>query len=400
MIKKVIVLGGGASGMMAAYFASFGNDVLLLEKKEQCGKKLSVTGNGKCNFTNLNMACSCYHGDGPSFISSVLEKVKPEDLIRQFEKFGMTSFDRDGYVYPTTEQAVTVVAALKDVLKERNVEIKPGANVVSVKKTANGFQVYTADAVFECDRVVLSMGSPASVKDKNKFNGYEILKSFGLSVAEPLPALCELKGNDGYEKFRQGVRQKGAVRFRDAFYEGEIQFTENGISGIPVFQISGLVISELQKKSEAEVEISLLPRMTEEEILNFLENQKTAHPEKESEDVMSGIVHKKLAKTVFYEAGILCDTKISDVPDADLKKLSHVLKHWKYKAQGYGDVESAQVFQGGLFTSELTENFECRKVPGLFVLGELVNADGICGGYNLHFAFSSGMIAGKYISEQ
>lgn len=315
---KVLVLGGGASGMTAAIFAAQnGADVTILEKKEQLGKKLSVTGNGKCNYGNLYMAPRYYYGHDETFIKKVLQRVPEESVIDWFEQLGMLSMSRKNYMYPATQSAFTVVSALKKRLTELNVEIITDCVINSVKKE-DFFVVSTSKGMFSGDKVIFSMGSQAGVHDKVPFNGYDILESLGHSVYPALPALCGLCGEEGFEEAWAGVRIEGAVSYKGIREEGEIQLTKEGVSGIPVFQLSHPIVEELEKKPVL-LSIDFLPNYDEEILSEFLTKMKNS--ERANDTVLSAVslwIPKKLCTALLIKEEALLRKTLTELTDGDI----------------------------------------------------------------------------------
>ncbi len=430
-MKEIIIVGGGASGLAAAISAArHGASVRILEKKEQVGKKLSMTGNGRCNFSNRNLSVDAYYGDS-GFVSRFLKGFPTSELVRFFESVGMLSIVRDDGLYPASNQAATVVSVLLAECRRLPVEIISDCNVTAVRKEDDRFFVTTNIGKFSADAVILACGSEASVKDRFSFSAYDILKGFRLDTAPVFPVLTSLFGDEGYENYWAGVRTKATVYYlsnkldasidqdastdhdvsddgemKAASFTGELQLTEKGISGIPVFQISHLIIETLLKtKKKQTVTIDFLPDYPADRLLEWLkklipewrekpfaEEQKKCYT---VEDSLKGMLPKKLVLSVLKKAGFSAQTLLTELSPIELETLVNTIKSFPYEVNGFGDLSAAQAAAGGLELSEINERFEVKKIPGLFVTGELLNVDGICGGYNLHFAFGSGIIAGE-----
>ena len=399
MTKKVVIVGGGAAGMMAAIAAGEGHaEVTLLEKKEQIGKKLLKTGNGKCNYSNFYLTERNYHTHHPEFVAKTVRRFHTDDLVRFFENAGMLSYAKDTALYPSSERSETVVGVLREKLDSLGVQTFTNANVTSVSK-GERFTVETSVGTFEADRVILTSGSEASVKDKNAYTAYDVLKSFGHHVYPVLPALVPLYGQNGYEVFWDGVRIQATVSFGSIEETGELQLTDEGISGIPVFQISHDAVLSVSEGKKTCIHIDFLPHYDMESLIGFLREAKFSGYEGTIRDYLLGWFPKKL---VFALSKVYEDLYRVSLKEADYDHFAAVirgLKRFQYVVSGFGGKEVAQVMQGGLDTAELTENMESRIVPGLFAAGELLDVDGVCGGYNLHFAFASGRIAGEEASK-
>lgn len=405
-MKKILIVGGGASGMAAAISAAReGASVTLLEKKEQVGKKLSVTGNGRCNFSNLAMSADRYHGHDVSFAAKVLEHFRPEDAIAFMRSIGILETEKNGGLYPVNLQAQAVTSALLAEMKRLNVQILTGVNVMDLRKDKAGFCVYTdgETSEFRADAVILSCGSEAGVRDKKAFSAYGILKRSGHRIYPPMPVLVPLYGKNGMEEWWNGVRMTGSVSFNGRTERGELQMTGEGISGIPVFQISHVVGEALTKEREVTITLDLLPEYTESEICDFLLSGTDVKKAEtySAQEAFSGILPKKMIPVVLKKAGFKREYTLFDMTDANRIKLSeaarkliHVMKEFPYTVYAAGDLAAAQAAAGGLAVSEVDDDMQSRKLSGLYVTGELLDIDGACGGYNLHFAWATGIRAG------
>ncbi len=399
-MSDVLIVGGGASGMMTAIRAARSNhSVTVLEGREQPGKKLRLTGNGRCNFTNEILSPENYDTDDREKLSSVFQMVPPEKLRNIFDDFGIPSVSKDGYVYPKTMDAMTVLNGLKRELRKEKVRVLSDEYVTEIRKNENRFTVRTKNGSFESDYLVLSFGTSADLRPE-LFNGPALLRNFGLKTVPYLPALCELYGNSGYENFWDGVRMRAVVSYRGKSYDGEIQLKKTGISGINVFQISGQVIKDLRAGSKPSVSIDFLPDETEKTFSEKLKTISERYPEEPVLSVLSGMMPEKPAHALLKFSGF--DPKIQSgaFSEKEFSKLSEQIKHFQYEIKGDPGFRFSQAASGGVLFSEVTEEMEAKKIPGLFLTGELLNVTGICGGYNLHFAFASGFLAGNAISER
>ena len=395
---KVLVIGGGASGMMAAVTAAEkGADVTLLEKKEQLGKKILVTGNGKCNYGNLLTGPSDYRGHDRALIRSVLKAYPVEKSIDWFESSGMLSMSRREYLYPASQNAATVVTILKRRLKEAGVEVVTDcyvSRISEISEAGAGFKAFTSRGEFTADKLILACGSEAGVTDERAFNAYGFLTSFGHYVYPALPALVPLFSDSGLESIWDGVRVIAAVTYRENREEGEIQLTKKGISGIPVFQLSRYIAEDLRLRP-AFVTIDFLPNYEEEALIGYLTELKgTKRAEQDGYEVLTGWLPKKLAEAFSRQDSTFLRKKTGDYSEADAGKLVGMVKDFRLRITGTDDLRAAQTITGGADTTEFSAQLESLLVPGLYVTGELLDVDGRCGGYNLHFAFATGYIAG------
>ena len=394
-MRDVGIIGAGASGLMAALMAGKrGLSVTVFEKKEQPGKKLMVTGNGRCNFSNRRMDESCYYSSDPAFTKRFLSRFSANDAVSLFAGLGMLTEDRNGYLYPASAQASSVVSVLTEAVKAYDVEIKSNSPVTAIQHDKNGFTVFCGGERFSFSSCILCCGSPAGVKDKLPFNAYQMLEELGHKVNKPLPALVKLTGNEGFEKAWAGVRTKVSVSFQDQCHTGEIQLTDTGISGIPVFQLSHEAVRRLDDKQTVVIKIDFLPDYTEE-TLSVLLSQKSSS--EETGTYLRGWLPSKLISVILKKTDIRSYRALSSLKAAEKQQLIHEIKLFSYPVTGHGGFMDAQSVSGGVPLSEVSGNFESRLVKNLYITGELLDMDGLCGGYNLHFAFGSGKIAGEHV---
>lgn len=420
--EEIIVAGAGASGMMAAVTAAQnGGKVLLLEKMKKPGKKLLATGNGRCNFTNRRQERDCYRGSDTDFIWESLDKFSQEDTLRVFHEMGILPTERDGYYYPASGQASSVVDAfvrrMGQGLQEsqnqsglRSVRLHVDEPVKSIRPFGNqgaGFLVKTARETYHASKVILSMGGSAAPIHGTTGDGYDIVQKMGLDIAEPLPALtsCALKGN--FMKEWAGVRISGCVSLFSKSGEylaedtGELQMVSYGISGIPVFQISRYAACALAAGDKPYLMADIMPSYTQEELERELTRRRKSFPKWTALDVLDGMMHRKLAGVLLKSLGIDAGICASQWGSREIVRIAERMKGWKLGIAEVGDFEKAQVTCGGVLTGQINpDTMEVKSQPGLYITGELLDVDGICGGYNLQWAWTSGYLAGKSAAEQ
>lgn len=406
----VIVVGGGAAGLMAAiHAASGGAHTAILDHHEMSGKKILATGNGKCNFTNLMQGESYYRCDTPAFVLHILEQFSAEDAIAFFQNLGVMTRDRQGYCYPRSGQAAVIRNALLRQTEKLGIEIHNGIGIRKICREEKGFSFDTKSGSFFAARCILATGGMASPKTGSDGSGYIYAKSFGHTVNTPLPALTALMAEANWLKETSGVRADAAIKlYVDgtcvAEDTGEVQMADYGISGIPVFQVSRYAAIALNEQRHVSAAIDFVPEYTEEKLREFLKQQlDTASAEESWKMLLSGVVNEKIA-------GMLCgqkhlgERKIASIPEAKnrqlLREFAHLLKQVKLPVTGVRGFQFAQVTCGGIPVTELTEQMESDRVAGLYFAGELVDVDGMCGGYNLQWAWSSGAVAGRAAAEK
>ena len=440
--KDVIIIGAGASGLMSAcLLASSGMNILVIEKNTRIGRKLSATGNGRCNLTNLDMRWINYYGD-KDWINSVIEKVPPQDVIERFNSLGVLTREKDGYVYPHTNQAMTVVSALEKGCDRENVDIHLEETVeeiifnddigkdgivdvnyrvleeekiidnknsieTNIKKFESNnkdndnknkneynnknsnindnnfekprFEVKTDRGVYGTEVLIMAAGGMAGSEQGGSGLGYDLIRDLGHTVTPIYPGLTGMEATGGWWKSVAGTRVQGSFTlFVDGISEGthtgEIQITKTGVSGIPVFQLCRVAAKALDEGLPIWGEIDFVPSMNTDETLRWIENYG-----------IEGLVPEKWIPVLLR-------------PDGTPKALCNSLKHFSFTITDTYPIERAQVSAGGVPTSEVDPTtFASKLRTGLYILGELVDVDGMCGGYNLHLAWSSAILSSKDI---
>lgn len=400
--KRVIIVGGGASGLVAAIQAARGGgEVTIIEQKERLGKKILSTGNGKCNLTNEYMNLECFRGEDMSAVSKVLEHFGYEDTLSFFEGLGVLLKNRQGYIYPISDQASTILDVLCFEIKKLNVCVVLNERVETIKKESNEFLISTNKKNYTCDAVILATGGMAAPALGSDGSGYRLAKSFGHTVSDVVPALVQLVGNGNYFKQVSGVRTNAIVKlFVNGKYVvsdiGELQLTNYGISGIPVFQISRYAAKALHDEQSVYAEIDFLPTMSEKELKNFVFTRKKQHGERLASEFFIGMLHSKLASMLLREAYIPAHISANEIREDKWDKLLEFIKHFRVEIVDTNSFEQAQICAGGVHTNEIDCNtMESVYEKKLYLTGELLDVDGICGGYNLQWAWATGYIAGR-----
>ena len=404
--RHVIIVGAGASGLVAAITAAReGAKVTLIEQKDRVGKKILSTGNGRCNLTNAYMETECFRGDDTSIVSEVLKQFGYEDTIHFFEELGVILKDRQGYIYPISDQASTILDVLRMEVERLQIDVLLEHKVEQIKLNKKGFALTTNQKVVYGDAVILATGGQASPVLGSDGSGYGLAKSFGHHTSPVVPALVQLIGKGNYFKQISGVRTNATVSLyvEDKFVAsdtGELQLTNYGISGIPVFQISRYAAKAIYAKKSVIAEIDYLPTMDDESLKEFLEKRLLLHGDKNIEDFFVGVFHKKLITMFLKEAKVSLQIAAKDLKEKEWNRLIALFKHFKVQIEDTNAFDQAQICAGGILTSEISfETMESNFVEGLYLTGELLDIDGICGGYNLQWAWSTGYIAGKYAAK-
>ena len=407
MKTRIAIIGGGASGMMAAVTAAAkGAEVTIYEGKERLGKKILATGNGKCNFTNLLQEDSCYRGTDATFSKTVRERFTVEKTLEFFKSIGIEPKIRNGYVYPNSEQAASVADALIMEVRARKVKVIY-EQVYSVKGGEGAFLIKSEKGTSEYDKVILCCGSPAGMKNPKEFAGYSLAERLGHHITPLIPALVQLRCKEKWFKTVSGVRTEGVITLYEnnrqiAQEKGEVLFTDYGLSGIPVFQVSRFAGEALLRESKVTCTIDLLPGYTIEELTKLLQNRFETLKNRTAEELLTGLLNHKLNYILLKELGInpVEESKKAYKP-GDLERLASMYKGLICRVTESNPFANAQVCAGGVNTSEIVpDTMESRLVRGLFFAGELVDVDGTCGGYNLQWAWSSGYVAGLHAAER
>ena len=394
----ITIIGGGASGMAAALAAAENpaSQVILVERQARLGRKLQATGNGRCNLSNLHASRGGYHGDDAAFSEYAISRFSPEAALSWFRSMGLfTVAEESGRVYPYSDQANSVVDVLRFALEKPNIKVKCGVEIEKVKKTPSGFRLEGNGEALDCDRLIIACGGLAGTKLGGTMSGYKLLRSLGHHCTRLRPALVQLKSSWGGVIGLKGVRANcHAAILRDGslFSEstGELQFTEYGLSGPVIFEVSRDVC---QQKGDWSCRLDFLPGVTEQELLEELKRRRnTALP---ASELLTGILHNRLGRVLTQAAGISAGRAIAELPDGALRDVVRAVKAFDVPLTETLGMDSAQVNAGGMVTSEFDETtMESRLVRGLYACGEVLDVDGDCGGYNLQWAWSSGRLAG------
>ena len=399
-MNTVVIIGGGASGLMAALTAAEdkNNHVILLERQQRIGRKLLATGNGRCNLTNTGAATENYHGEDPAFARPALEKFTPADTLRFFHGLGLlTVTEYGGRVYPLSNSANSVLDVLRLALDRAGVEQRTACPARELRREKEGFTVVTDAGSLRADKLIVACGGAAGGKLGGVTDGYELLKALGHKRTGLYPALVPVHTAAEYPRALKGVRVQGALRLTGggaalAESRGEIQFTETGVSGPAVFDISRAASTGGEG---LRLHMDLLPQ-DEKEVFALLRKRREEYPELDAAELFTGMLHNRLGRMLVKYAGIRAGQPLGGLDDAALGRLAAAAKDFSLDVTGTGGLDSAQVTAGGIRTAGVNpETLESWFVPGLFLCGEVLDVDGDCGGYNLQWAWASGRLAGR-----
>ena len=386
---KVAIIGGGASGLAAAITLKREMpkvDVTIFEKGDDLGKKLLVTGNGRCNLSNFVIQHECYNGDHP-LIHTVIDDFDAVEALAFFNSLGLKIREEDGRLYPYSMSAKTVQDLLKIEVKKLKIKTELSTQITEIETANNKYKINNKTY----DKVILALGG----KVNSDGDGYKILKALNIKYNPITPALVQVKTEENYIKQLKGVRARGVVFLREQddsdekpikYQEGEIQFTEYGLSGIPVMQLSGDIAQMTKKGEKPHINICFTPDLGLKDVNEYIYKQIDSG--KEGPELLYGIVNEKIAEVIYT------------ISNGDTNKMALNIMSLPFTAIGTNSFKDAQVTRGGVPAKELKKHsLESKKHPGLYITGELLDVDGFCGGYNLHYAWGSGIKAAREIAD-
>lgn len=395
---NIIILGAGASGLMAAISAAaYSDDVLLIDSNEEAGKKITATGNGKCNFTNLSVSEGDLRSDDENTAFSIYTKFNARDTIEFFSSIGILGKPKNGYVYPYSGRAASVREALVNETVLRGADIICGIKVKDIEAGDAGF---TVNGRYTCDRLIIAMGGNSAKSFGSQGSGSYLAGKLGLRIRKILPALVGLKTDFEYLSKINGVRTECSVKLTgddlDTEWEsGEIIFNKDNISGIPVMNMSTFAVRKLSDDSPVKLHIDLFPSVDADELNKIIAGLASKYPELTAQSAYSGLINEKLLSVLLESAGIGTDIPLRKISSDKLEGFAHKAKDLCTNITGDNGFENSQVTSGGVYLSEIDpDTMEAKKVKGLYIVGETLDVDGKCGGYNLQWAWTSGAIAG------
>ena len=396
------IVGGGASGMAAALAAAENSNVhvILMERQARLGRKLLATGNGRCNLTNLHAQEKGYHGDDASFAKNALAQFPPQETLAWFRRLGLyTVAEESGRVYPYSDQANSVVDVLRFALNKPNIQVLTGFEVAKIKRTEKGFVIDGPEQII-CDRLIVACGGLAGTKLGGSMSGYKLLSKLGHRSTRLRPALVQLKTDWEAIASLKGVRANchAQVLFNgDVFAQscGEIQFTEYGVSGPVIFEISR---DACQQNGRWSCKLDFLPQMDADTLMAELVARDKELP---VEELLTGILHNRLGRVLTKCAGLKGSWTVGQLSAQQIKDVCSVVKNFELPLTEPMGMDSAQVTAGGICTEGFdSATMESKLVAGLYACGEVLDIDGDCGGYNLQWAWSSGRMAGIHAGKE
>ena len=401
-MSKVIVVGGGASGLVSAIYAAInGNEVILLERNKQCGKKILITGNGRCNYFNNSISIDNYNTSNPELLKNIISDDNIKRVEYFFKTLGIVPKVKNGYYYPMSNQATSVRNALVSYADLVGVEIRNNVLVEYINYLDGKFVLNTSDGVLKSDKVIIATGSKAASKTGSDGMGYNFLKKFGHSIIKPLPALVQLIGKGKYFKNWAGVRSEVILtHYEDdqkiKEVDGEIQLTNYGISGICTFILSSGIARGLDNGKKEEVAINFIPWL-KDSFSEYMEKQNKAFS---ITHILEGFLNYKVINVILFFANIDRNALWDNLSKEQKELLEKYLLNFKVEIIDTLGFNKCQVCSGGIPLNEINiHTMESSYQKGLYITGELLDVDGECGGYNLANAWITGMIAGSSVSD-
>jgi predicted Rossmann fold flavoprotein len=403
-INDLVIVGGGASGLMAALAAAeAGVRPVILERMDRVGKKILATGNGRCNLTHLSAEPSRYHGADPGFTAEALSRFGVRQTLEMFGKMGLeTKVEENGRVFPRTDQASAVLDVLRYEVVRLQADEVCDSDVTAIEHGNGVFRISLGNGhVRFAYSVVLAAGGRAAPALGSNGSGFQLARSLGHSVVEPFPSIVQLKLRDASLRKLKGVKMQGRLDLAAGggslgSEPGEILFTEYGLSGPPALKCARNVNALLSDGLKPVVTLDCFPEKTAPECLSLLESRRRSLGYKSASDGLVGLLHKRLIPVILEKAMVDRGKPWKDLSDAELRRLSAAVKSWSFEVIGTRSWLDAQVTAGGVATGQIVpETMESRLVPGLFFAGEIIDVDGDSGGFNLQWAWSSGRLAGS-----
>lgn len=404
----VVVIGGGAAGLMAAIVAARnGAKVVILEHMEKTGKKILSTGNGKCNYTNEQQGVSFYRGENPAFVVPVFQQFGFRETVTFFEEIGISPKIKKGYYYPASEQASSVLEVLRLEANFLRVKEVCGCKINAIKAVKNDFFIRTTTGDFAGKSIIFATGLLAASKTGSDGTIFPYIDKFGHHFIDIVPALVPLQGKQAFFKQIAGIRAEiEAILYVEnekiLTEKGELQLTDYGVSGIPIFQLSRYATKALKKDKKVHIMLDFLPNLSLEETIELFERRLHKIEQKKTIcECFVGLFNKKLAEVLIKEAGISLGDSPKKLAYEQITRLAEITKGLRVDITGSKSFEQAQVCAGGVDTEEIcAETMESKIIPGVYFAGELVDIDGMCGGYNLQWAWSSGYVAGLHAAKR
>ena len=393
---KVGIIGAGASGVFAALILKQNYiDTTVIERNANALKKIYATGNGRCNFTNRNVSYKNYHGENPKFTISAIKKFDNYDVIEFFNDMGIPEVElENGKIFPKSLQASSIVKQMMCLANHLEVEFIFDSFVDDVRKNGDVFEVKSNDSIYKFDYLVVACGSKAYKKSGSDGNGYILMKKFGHNIVKTHPGIVQLRLNGDSFKKMSGTKFKANAKLvvdgKEVFeFYHDVLFTDYGISGPTILQLSGESIRAKNKGLDVKIRIDTVD-LDENKLYEHLIYIISLNYYKKINELLVGLINDNLIEEVLNQANIEYDINVCELSKEEIYKLAHTLKNLEFSVSGYKDEDSGQITCGGVDTDEINPStMESKKIKNLYIIGEIMDVDGDCGGYNLQWAFSS-----------
>ena len=396
---KIVIIGGGISGMICAIHSKTDkNEVIVLERNKEPLKKLLLTGNGRCNYYNENQDINNYHSSNQEILEQIMTLDNIQLVLDFYNKLGIIPKIKNGYYYPYSNQAITIKNALLEEVNEKKIKIITNAYVKELVKKENQYIIKYNEEEIICDKVVLSTGSSSYPKTGSDGNGYQLLEKYH-TIIKPLPALVPLISNGKELKECSGVRCDCIIEHfeEDNFIdkeEGELQITDNGISGICTFNLSSKISRGLEEGKKEVIKINFVP-FIKTLISPWLEDYSKNHLNKNISSLLQGFLNNKIVDVILKTSKIDKNKYYQDLTKEEKIRLINHLRHFKVEIIGTKGFDYSQTVTGGVPLSEINpKSLESNYLKNLYIIGELLDIDGKCGGYNITIASLTGILAG------
>lgn len=393
---KVGIIGAGASGVFAALILKQNYiDTTVIERNANALKKIYATGNGRCNFTNRNVSYKNYHGENPKFTISAIKKFDNYDVIEFFNDMGIPEVElENGKIFPKNLQASSIVKQMMCLANHLEVEFIFDSFVDDVRKDGDVFEVKSDDSIYKFDYLIVACGSKAYKKSGSDGNGYILMEKLGHNIVKTHPGIVQLRLNGDSFKKMSGTKFKANAKLvvddKEVFeFYHDVLFTDYGISGPTILQLSGEAIRAKNKGLDVKIRIDTVD-LDENKLYEHLIYIISLNYYKKINELLVGLINDNLIEEVLNQANINCDINVCELSKEEIYKLAHTLKNLEFSVSGYKDEDSGQITCGGVDTNEINPStMESKKIKNLYIIGEIMDVDGDCGGYNLQWAFSS-----------
>lgn len=393
---RVGIIGAGASGVFAALILKQNYiDTTVIERNANALKKIYATGNGRCNFTNRNVSYKNYHGENPKFTISAIKKFDNYDVIEFFNDMGIPEVElENGKIFPKSLQASSIVKQMMCLANHLEVEFIFDSFVDDVRIDGDVFEVKSNDSIYKFDYLIIACGSKAYKKSGSDGNGYILMEKLGHNIVKTHPGIVQLRLNGDSFKKMSGTKFKANAKLvvdgKEVFeFYHDVLFTDYGISGPTILQLSGEAIRAKNKGLDVKIRIDTVD-LDENKLYEHLIYIISLNYYKKIKELLVGLINDNLIEEVLNQAGINKDINVCELSKEEIYKLAHTLKNLEFSVSGYKDEDSGQITCGGVDTDEINPStMESKKIKNLYIIGEIMDVDGDCGGYNLQWAFSS-----------